>query len=63
MTRDYLDTVADRGAVEAAIVAKHPLGRMASAEEVAATAVFLASRDAGFITGVAIPVDGGRSAR
>jgi NAD(P)-dependent dehydrogenase (short-subunit alcohol dehydrogenase family) len=63
MTRDYLDTVADRPAVEAAIVAKHPLGRMASAEEVAAAAVFLASRDAGFITGVAIPVDGGRSAR
>jgi NAD(P)-dependent dehydrogenase (short-subunit alcohol dehydrogenase family) len=63
MTRDYLDTVADRGAVEAAIVAKHPLGRMASAEEVAAAAVFLASRHAGFITGAAIPVDGGRSAR
>jgi meso-butanediol dehydrogenase/(S,S)-butanediol dehydrogenase/diacetyl reductase len=63
MTRDYLDTVADRAAVEAAIVAKHPLGRMASAEEVAATAAFLASRDAGFITGTAIPVDGGRSAR
>jgi NAD(P)-dependent dehydrogenase (short-subunit alcohol dehydrogenase family) len=63
MTRDYLDTVADRAAVEAAIIAKHPLGRMATAEEVAAAAVFLASADAGFITGAAIPVDGGRSAR
>ncbi|MBN8995064.1 MAG: SDR family oxidoreductase [Rhizobiales bacterium] len=63
MTRDYLDTVSDRGAVEAAIVAKHPLGRIATADEVAAVAVFLASADAGFITGAAIPVDGGRSAR
>ena len=61
MTRVYLDAVADRAATEAAIVAKHPLGRMATADEVAAVAVFLASRDAAYLTGLAIPVDGGRS--
>ena len=38
-----------------------PMGRLAEAEEVAAVALFLASDDAAFITGLAIPVDGGRS--
>ncbi len=63
MTRDYLDTVPDRLAVEQAIVTKHPIGRMASADEVAAVAVFLASDEASFLTGLAIPVDGGRTVR
>ncbi len=47
----------------AGIVAKHPLGRMGRAEEVANAIAFLASEDASYITGVALPVDGGRSAR
>lgn len=38
-----------------------PMGRLATAEDVAAAALFLASDDAGFVTGLAIPVDGGRS--
>jgi NAD(P)-dependent dehydrogenase (short-subunit alcohol dehydrogenase family) len=36
---------------------------MAQAEEVASTIAFLASSDASFMTGLAIPVDGGRSIR
>jgi NAD(P)-dependent dehydrogenase (short-subunit alcohol dehydrogenase family) len=36
-----------------------PLGRMGDPEEVARAIVFLASDDASFITGAAIPVDGG----
>ena len=39
----------------------HPLGRPGSAEEVAATILFLASSDASFITGQTLAVDGGRS--
>lgn len=41
----------------------HPLGRVATAAEVAAVVVWLAGRDASFVTGVAVPVDGGLLAR
>lgn len=37
-----------------------PLGRTAKPEEIAAAVVFLASEKAGYITGVALPVEGGR---
>jgi 3-oxoacyl-[acyl-carrier protein] reductase len=40
-------------------MASVPLGRYASADEVAAAAAFLASQDAAYITGAVIPVDGG----
>jgi 3-oxoacyl-[acyl-carrier protein] reductase len=44
---------------KAAIMAAVPLGRFASADEVAAAVAFLAGRDAAYITGAVIPVDGG----
>ena len=37
----------------------HPFGGMGSVEDVAKAAVFLASDDAAWITGVPLPVDGG----
>jgi hypothetical protein len=40
-----------------------PIGRWATAEDVAKLAVFLASSDADYITGALIPVDGGYTAR
>ncbi|MBE7200121.1 MAG: glucose 1-dehydrogenase [Parafilimonas terrae] len=39
-----------------------PLGRMSEARDIAAAALFLASDEAAFITGVDLPVDGGRTA-
>ncbi|RWO33702.1 MAG: glucose 1-dehydrogenase [Mesorhizobium sp.] len=38
-----------------------PMGRMGTAWDVAAAAVFLASEEARFVTGVCLPVDGGQS--
>jgi NAD(P)-dependent dehydrogenase (short-subunit alcohol dehydrogenase family) len=38
-----------------------PTGRLGKPQEVAALVVFLASPDAGYINGVAIPIDGGAS--
>lgn len=51
-----------RAAREAAFRARHPMGRFGQAAEVAETVLFLLSDGAGFITGTAIPVDGGRLA-
>jgi hypothetical protein len=44
-------------------VALHPLKRISTVEDQAAAASFLCSPEAGFITGVALSVDGGRHAR
>jgi len=41
----------------------HPMGRLGEPEEIASVAAFLASADASFVTGVALPVDGGYDAR
>ena len=43
----------------AELTAAVPLGRMASADEIAGVVTFLASADAAYITGAVIPVDGG----
>jgi len=41
---------------------KHPMNRFGKPEEVAGAVLYLLSDDAGFTTGVALPVDGGRVA-
>jgi len=38
----------------------HALGRMGNVIEVAKCIAFLASEDASFITGISLPIDGGR---
>lgn len=63
MVTDWLSTAADTDAAEAAVLAKHPIGRIGRPEEVASVIAFLASEDASFMTGMSIPVDGGRSIR
>lgn len=45
--------------LRAKYVSQIPLGRFCTPEEVAAVATFLSGKDAGYITGALIPVDGG----
>ncbi len=49
-----------REMIEAEMLAEIPLGRFAAPEEIARAVQFLASPDAAYITGVSLPVDGGR---
>jgi 3-oxoacyl-[acyl-carrier protein] reductase len=53
--------VADTPEARARIVAGIPLGRMSTPEDVAQATLYLASDAARFITGVELPVDGGRT--
>lgn len=45
------------------IVALHPIGRIAHADEIAAPVLFLASDDASFVVGTSLMVDGGYTAQ
>jgi NAD(P)-dependent dehydrogenase (short-subunit alcohol dehydrogenase family) len=53
----------DPAAARAAVEGRVPMGRLGTPEEIAAVIAFLASSDASFMTGAAVPVDGGRTVR
>ena len=54
-----LDAAPDPAAERAALNARQPMGRLVSADEVAAAIAYLASPLAGATTGTALAVDGG----
>ena len=47
--------------IQAEMIKEIPAGRLADAHEIASAAAFIASPAAGYITGINIPVDGGRT--
>ncbi len=53
------DPVAER----AALVARQPMGRLGTPQEIARAALYLASDDAAFITGSSLVIDGGLTAQ
>lgn len=52
-----------KGMPSATVDSFHPMGRSGTPEEAAAAALWLCSPHAAFITGIALPVDGGLTAR
>jgi len=61
MSASLLKEIKENPGYRREIIARTPLGRIASADELAETVQFLASDAAGFITGQVLTVDGGRS--
>lgn len=59
LLRRGFDAAPDPAAARRANIARHPLGRLGTADDVAALALFLCSRESGWITGVDYRVDGG----
>ncbi|NQX89059.1 MAG: SDR family oxidoreductase [Halioglobus sp.] len=60
LTTEMTDELNDRQRTQ--IIGRTPMGRMGTVEDVASTALFLASENADFITGQVLVVDGGISA-
>ena len=56
-----LDAAPDPQAARANLVARQPIGRLGTAEEIAEAIVYLASPAAGYVTGTALMIDGGTS--
>jgi NAD(P)-dependent dehydrogenase (short-subunit alcohol dehydrogenase family) len=63
LTRAFIDVADDPAALEAEYGAAAPMQRMGTAREVANCILFLASDESSFVTGSALIVDGGTTAR
>ena len=62
MLQQFYDAMPDPAAFRSKDEVAQPLGRLATPAEIASVVLFLATPAAGFITGVALPVDGGFTA-
>jgi NAD(P)-dependent dehydrogenase (short-subunit alcohol dehydrogenase family) len=56
---DWFSQQPDETASRAYIYGVHPMGRIGTIEECGKAALFLATEDAAFVTGIALPLDGG----
>jgi NAD(P)-dependent dehydrogenase (short-subunit alcohol dehydrogenase family) len=63
INRAMFERMQAEGAPWQRLLEDHPLRRLGEPRDVAAAALFLASDEAGWITGVTLPVDGGYTAR
>ena len=58
-SEDFLAAQDDPEAVRAFATGLHPLGRLGTPRDIADAFVYLGSVEAAWVTGVALPVDGG----
>jgi len=63
LVQEWLDKQDDPQKAEADVLRTHPLGRMGTPQDVANFVAFVASDQAGFITGAELAIDGGLSSR
>ncbi len=63
MVEQYFAHQDDPEQARATVEAQYPLGRIASPDDVAAVVAFLISDEAGYLSGIDVPVDGGLLAR
>lgn len=59
LVEDWFSQQEDPDASRAYIYAQHPLGRIGTSEECGKAALYLASDDAAFVTGITLNIDGG----
>lgn len=62
MLQGEMEEMGGADAVRHLFEEKHPLNRIAAPEEIAGAVLYLASDEAAFVTGTALPVDGGLTA-
>ncbi len=63
LSDDYINAQADPAAVWEELKRLHPVGRVGEPDDVGKLTVFLASPDAGFVTGQVVVIDGGRTSK
>ena len=63
LNRNYVDKHPNQAQAVADLASLHPVGRIGDPADVAAAVLWLATPDAGFVTGQVVTVDGGRMTR
>ena len=59
---EFIEEVDTEDALKEMLVAKHPIGRLGEADDIAKGVLFLASDESSFMTGSELVIDGGYTA-